>query len=411
MPIITVNNLGKAYKVYATRFARLKEWITPFAKARHTLRWILQDINFTVNSGESVAILGVNGAGKSTLLKILVGTTQPTMGNVKVVGRVAALLELGIGFHPNFTGRQNAQMAAQLLGHDKDEITQFMPEVEAFADIGDYIDQPVRVYSSGMQMRLAFSVATAIRPDILIVDEAFAVGDAAFQRKCFRRIEEYLAKGTALLLVSHDIDGIKRLCKRGLLISQGRLVMTGDAKSVCDHYEKILLGSKTPSDSVECTVPGSPLLASCELAYGDGRAFIDSISLGDGSRRASNIVVGNEPLFICYRIRIEQMLDNPVISLMIKTREGIAIFGTDSDHLGIVTGQLEPNQTLNVKFELKNNLAPGEYFLNCGLRDTLCIEEAYIHRRIDALVFNVIAGENTTAKVGVAELSATLEIK
>ena len=165
MSTITVTNLGKAYKQYPTRWSRLVEWLTPSHMPRHTLKWVLKDINFTVNSGEAVGIIGINGAGKSTLLKMITGTTQPTTGSVVITGRVAALLELGIGFHPDFTGRQNAYMAGQLLGYGVEEITRLMPEIEAFAEIGDYIDQPVRVYSSGMQMRLAFSVATAHRPD------------------------------------------------------------------------------------------------------------------------------------------------------------------------------------------------------------------------------------------------------
>ncbi|MEN4100658.1 MAG: ATP-binding cassette domain-containing protein, partial [Anaerolineaceae bacterium] len=166
MSAITVSHLGKAYKQYPNRWARLIEWIDPRGKPRHRLHWVLQDINFTVQPGEAVGIVGINGAGKSTLLKMITGTTQPTTGSVQINGRVAALLELGMGFHPDFTGRQNAVMAGQLLGLAVEEIAALMPEIEAFAEIGEYIDQPVRVYSSGMQMRLAFSVATARRPDV-----------------------------------------------------------------------------------------------------------------------------------------------------------------------------------------------------------------------------------------------------
>ena len=166
MGAITVTNLGKAYKQYANRWARLAEWILPWVKAQSTLKWVLQDISFAIQPGEAVGIIGINGAGKSTLLKMITGTTQPTSGSVHITGRVAALLELGMGFHPDFTGRQNAMMAGQLLGLSGQEVEQLMPEIEAFAEIGDYIDLPVRVYSSGMQMRLAFSVATAKRPDV-----------------------------------------------------------------------------------------------------------------------------------------------------------------------------------------------------------------------------------------------------
>ena len=214
---ISVNGLGKAYKQYEGRWARLAEWL-PFSGApRHRLKWVLQDISFEVSPGEAVGIVGINGAGKSTLLKMITGTTQPTAGSVNVTGRVAALLELGMGFHPDFTGRQNAIMAGQLLGYSVEEIARVMPAIEAFAEIGEYIDQPVRVYSSGMQMRLAFSVATAIRPDILIVDEALSVGDAYFQHKSFDRIRDYGLQGTTLLIVSHDKGAIQGICDRDRL--------------------------------------------------------------------------------------------------------------------------------------------------------------------------------------------------
>src|SRR5471030_2067356 len=185
MGAITVSGLGKAYKQYPTRWSRLAEWLSPSAAPRHRLHWILRNIDFHVAAGEAVGLIGINGAGKSTLLKLITGTSQPTTGGVAMEGRVAALLELGMGFHPDFTGRQNVYMAGQLNGMSVPEIDALMPEIAAFADIGDYLDQPVRVYSSGMQMRLAFSVATARRPDILIVDEALAVGDMFFQQKCF----------------------------------------------------------------------------------------------------------------------------------------------------------------------------------------------------------------------------------
>ena len=174
---IKVNNIGKAYKQYLTRWSRLLEWVVPLSKTRHDLKWILQDINFSVGAGEAVGIVGVNGAGKSTLLKIITGTIRQSTGEVSISGRVSALLELGMGFHPDFTGRQNVTMAAQLMGMKPDEIASAMPHVAEFAEIGDYIEEPIRIYSSGMQVRLAFSVATVLRPDVLIVDEALSVGD------------------------------------------------------------------------------------------------------------------------------------------------------------------------------------------------------------------------------------------
>ena len=240
MGTITVTNLGKAYKQYPNRWSRLAEWVLPGSKPRHTLKWVMQDVSFTVNPGEAVGISGINGAGKSTLLKMITGTTQPTTGSVHITGRVAALLELGMGFHPDFTGRQNAFMAGQLLGYSVEDIARLMPEIEAFAEIGDYIDQPVRVYSSGMQMRLAFSVATAHRPDVLIVDEALSVGDAYFQHKSFNKIREFREKGTTLLIVSHDRSAIQSLCDRAILLEHGSVAKDGSPEDVMDFYNAII---------------------------------------------------------------------------------------------------------------------------------------------------------------------------
>src|SRR5476651_2765773 len=240
MGAITVKQLGKAYKQYPTRWSRLAEWLLPMRGPRHQLKWILSDINFHVAAGEAVGLIGVNGAGKSTLLKLITGTTQASSGSVSVGGRVAALLELGMGFHPDFTGRQNVYMAGQLNGLSVTEIDALMADIEAFAEIGDYIEQPVRVYSSGMQMRLAFSVATVRRPDVLIVDEALSVGDAYFQHKSFERIRQFRQQGTTLLLVSHDKQAIQSVCDRALLLDGGRLARAGKPEEIMDYYNAMI---------------------------------------------------------------------------------------------------------------------------------------------------------------------------
>ncbi|MEA5097876.1 MAG: ABC transporter ATP-binding protein [Burkholderiaceae bacterium] len=233
MAYLRVNSIGKAYKRYPRRSGRIAEWLG--LGKRHELRWVLRDLSFEITAGEAVGIIGVNGAGKSTLLKIITGTTRPTTGTVEASGRISALLELGMGFHPDFTGRQNVTMAAQLHGIANDEIDRKMQEIEEFAEIGDYIDQPVRTYSSGMQVRLAFSVATAIRPDILIVDEALSVGDTYFQHKSFDRIRQFREQGTTLLFVSHDPGAIKTLCDRALLLDAGGIVQDGSPIAVLDY--------------------------------------------------------------------------------------------------------------------------------------------------------------------------------
>lgn len=254
MSAITVTDLGKAYKQYPTRWSRLVEWLDPRRKSRHRLHWVLRNVNFEVQRGEAVGVIGVNGAGKSTLLKMITGTTQSTAGSIHVRGRVAALLELGMGFHPDFTGRQNACMAGQLAGLNHDEIIALMPAIESFADVGEYFDQPVRVYSSGMQARVAFSVATATSPDILIVDEALSVGDMAFQAKCLQRMRDLLNGGTTVLFVSHSLNDVRQFCSKALYLAHGAVKAWGEADKICDLYQNDLTGASALSNQSESPV-------------------------------------------------------------------------------------------------------------------------------------------------------------
>jgi lipopolysaccharide transport system ATP-binding protein len=421
MSTITVSNLGKAYKQYPNRWSRLAEWAIPFSTPRHSLHWVLQGINFTVNPGEAVGIIGINGAGKSTLLKMITGTTQPTTGSVHITGRVAAMLELGMGFHPDFTGRQNVFMAGQLLGYSVEEIARLMPEIEAFAEIGDYIDQPVRVYSSGMQVRLAFAVATAHRPDVLIIDEALSVGDAAFQRKCFRRIEDYQAAGTTLLFVSHDIETVKKLCDRALFIKDGQLAHFGAAKQVCDEYEKYLFGDRSgrakpvkggdaSSPAAEASKFDPSLVASCEMSYGNGKADIESCWLADVNGRRINVLEAGTPFRWCYRVKFNEDIDKPIFAMMLKTREGIALYGVDSTQLDMGLAPSRAGDVVDIQFSLANSLAPGVYYLNCGVRIQSANGVEFLSRRIDSAILRVTTGPASTVAVGLVELGAKLSL-
>ncbi|WDH21149.1 ABC transporter ATP-binding protein [Pseudomonas chlororaphis] len=414
MGSITVVGLGKAYKQYRTRWGRLGEWLIPRLKPRHILKWVLQDISFSVNAGEAVGIIGVNGAGKSTLLKMITGTTQPTTGSVSINGRVAALLELGMGFHPDFTGRQNAYMAGQLLGLSLEEVARHMVEIEAFADIGDYIDQPVRVYSSGMQVRLAFAVATAVRPEILIVDEALSVGDVAFQRKCYRRIEQFREKGTTLLFVTHDTETVKKICDKALFLQHGSVAAFGPAKSVCDTYEQVLFGGgKTVLPVVKSTeaVVDPSLLSGCELSYGDGRAVVESIWLESAEGHPANVFGSNDNLILKYRVCFTEDVTQIAFAFMVKTRDGVALFGMDTADMPEVKGRTFcAGEKLLLKFEFGNSFAPGTYYVNCGVRDDTGDVAKFLHRRIDVLLFRVRADEGTFAKAGVINVPAKFEL-
>lgn len=413
---IVVNNLGKRYKRYASPGHRLVEWLTVGRKVMHEDVWVLRGVTFEVERGESVGIVGQNGAGKSTLLKIIAGTTQATEGEVRVDGRVAALLELGMGFHPEFTGRQNAILVGQLMGLDAEAIARLMPDIEAFAEVGSYMDQQLRTYSSGMAMRLAFSVATVLRPDVLIVDEALAVGDAAFQRKCLRRIEEYVSDGMTLLFVSHDLELVKRVCSRAIYLRDGHLADIGSAKEVCDKYEKDLFGGKrTPgtnrtSDPIDVEVArfDPTLVPSCEMRYGNGRAEIIACWLEEMDGRRINVVESGVPFRWCYRIWFNDDVSKPVFAMMIKTREGISVYGVDSEALGTEVRGFRSGELIDVRFSLNNVLAPGVYYLNCGVKVYTENGFEFLSRRVDSAILRVTRGHRSTVADGLVEMGASL---
>lgn len=362
MGTISVSNLGKAYKQYPTRWSRLREWITPGKRCYHQLKWILQDISFTLQPGEAVGIIGINGAGKSTLLKLITGTAQPTTGSVHMAGRVAAMLELGMGFHPDFTGRQNAYMAGQLLGMSSEEISELMPEIEAFAEIGDYIDQPVRVYSSGMQVRLAFSVATAIRPDILIVDEALSVGDAYFQHKSFDRIREFRKQGTTLLIVSHDKQAIISICDRAMLLSAGRVAKEGDPESVMDYYNAMLADHQDQKIVVVASAEGK---LSTESGTKDAEFISVAIENKKGVRAGVFFVA--EPVQVVAEIKVNKKIPNLVMGCGIKDRLGQMMFGTNTFHTKQTILEPSVGATFVISVEFLINLGPGSYSLHVSL--------------------------------------------
>ena len=365
MGTILVNKLGKAYKQYGSRWSRFAEWTLPFLGMRHRLKWVIEDISFQLAPGEAVGIIGTNGAGKSTLLKLITGTTQPTSGSVQMTGRVAALLELGMGFHPDFTGRQNAYMAGQLIGLSVDDITTLMPEIEAFADIGEYIDQPVRVYSSGMQMRLAFSVATARRPDILIVDEALSVGDAYFQHKSFERIREYRKLGTTLLIVSHDRAAIQSICDRAILLDGGRLAKQGRPEEVMDYYNAMLAERGNETVAQSATAHGRT-----QTSSGTGEATVTDIWLQNESGEKVEIVNVGTPVTLHVRARVNVALPKLVLGYLIKDRLGQDIYGTNTYHMEQVLTDLRAGEEVTFRFTFPLNLGAGSYSITTALTST-----------------------------------------
>jgi lipopolysaccharide transport system ATP-binding protein len=354
---LAVSNLGKSYRRYARPWHRLCEWLSGGYLLWHEAFWALRGITFSVASGESVGIIGLNGAGKSTLLKILTGTTRPTEGEVRIEGRTAALLELGVGFHPDFSGRQNVMVAGQLMGLPERDLAALMPDIEAFAEIGAYIDQPLRTYSTGMAVRLAFAVATAARPDILIVDETLSVGDAYFAHKCIRRIKEFQDAGTTILFVSHDPATVRTLCGRALLLDDGRLIQDGPPDRVLDYYNALIAKREanreilqaeaesgrttTRSGTFEAQVVGIELLGA------DGRPA-RAFSVGDRAR-------------IQTRIQFTTTIEAPTIGILIRDRVGNDVFGTNSFHVAPIQGTYEPGEEVAAEFDVPLNLGAGTY--------------------------------------------------
>jgi lipopolysaccharide transport system ATP-binding protein len=382
---IRVTGLGKAYKQYPNRWSRLAEWLIPFSPIRHHPHWVLQDVAFEIAPGEAVGIVGVNGAGKSTLLKMITGTTQPTCGQVQLEGRVAALLELGMGFHADFTGRQNAIMAGQLLGMHVEEIEALMPEIERFAEIGDAIDHPVRTYSSGMQMRLAFSVATARRPDILIVDEALSVGDAYFQHKSFDRIRSFRKAGTTLLIVSHDRSAIQSICDSAILLEKGRMAMHGTPEAVMDYYNALLAEREGQTVRQEA-LPGGQV----STISGTGEAGIVSVRLLDENDRSIDAAEVGQPVVLEVKVEVRQDIERLVLGFMIKDRLGQAMYGINTHRQDKALTDLQAGERVTYRFAFVMGLGKGNYSVALSLSRLDSHLDRNYEWRDYGLVFHVI---------------------
>ncbi|CAN7708024.1 ABC transporter ATP-binding protein [Duganella sp. LjRoot269] len=404
MGTISVKQLGKAYKQYGNRWGRLAEWVLPSLGPRHRLKWVIQDVSFQLAPGEAVGIIGINGAGKSTLLKLITGTAQPTTGSVHITGRVAALLELGMGFHPEFSGRQNAYMAGQLLGMSVEEIGTLMPEIEAFADIGDYIDQPVRVYSSGMQMRLAFSVATVRRPDVLIVDEALSVGDAYFQHKSFERIRQFRQLGTTLLIVSHDRAAIQSICDRALLLDRGRLAYQGRPEEVMDYYNALI--AERDGVNVEQTTGAD---GRTQTSSGNGMATVTAISIENADGAPLEVLNVGVPVTLRIKVSVHADLPRLVLGYMIKDRLGQQIYGTNTHHMEQPLTAVRAGEQIEYRFRFPLNLGPGSYSVTTALTSSEThLADNYEWRDL-ALLF-IVMNMNRKEFVGTSWMEPAIEI-
>jgi lipopolysaccharide transport system ATP-binding protein len=365
--------------------------------------WVLRDVTFSVSPGETVGIVGQNGAGKSTLLKLVTGTVQPTEGSVTCVGSVAAILELGMGFSADLTGRQNVYHSAGLMGHPRHRIDEVIADIEAFAEIGDYFDQPVRTYSSGMQVRVAFSVATAFRPDFLIVDEALSVGDAYFVHKCFHRIREFREAGTSLLIVSHDAAAIQALCDRAILIEAGRVILDGAPQQVLDYYNALI------AEKENATVRSQPHETGVATQSGTGEAVFESLRLLDASGAPVEYVGVGEAVMLQARVRVRSDIGRLVFGYMIRDRLGQPVYGTNTSYTRQILDTAAAGDVLEFSARFEVALGPGSYSVSVALHDS----ETHVTNNYQwkdlALVFTVANLKHPTF-VGVAHLPPRIDI-
>lgn len=359
--LLSLRNLGKAYRDYGSEWRRFATWMGLPVRVRSE-HWVLRGVSFDVAPGESIGIVGQNGAGKSTLLKLITGTMRATEGSVSVCGRIAAILELGMGFSPDLSGRENVYHAAGLMGFAREAISAAMPDIEAFAEIGEYFDQPVRTYSSGMQMRVAFSVATAFRPDVLIVDEALSVGDSYFQHKCFQRIREFREQGTTLLIVSHDSGAIQSLCDRALLLEDGRLVKDGDPSAVMDLYNALIAERENSTVRVTGHASGRE-----QTVSGTGEARVEDIVLLNAKGEQVEFVDVGQPVTLRVRVAVHADLPRLVLGYMIRDRLGQPVFGTNTHHTSQELENVRAGECFDFRISFPMNFGEGSYSVSTAL--------------------------------------------
>lgn len=426
---IRVNNISKSFYSYQNSSDRIKQALinrfnniigrSPIFLYKEFRA--LDHVSFEVRKGETIGVVGQNGSGKSTLLQIITGILMPNSGSVHVNGRIAALLELGSGFNFEFTGKENIYLNASILGLSKKEIDERYDEIIKFADIGDFINEPVKAYSSGMMVRLAFAVAINIEPDILIIDEALAVGDELFQRKCYSKIEDIKSKGSTILFVSHSASAVVELCDRAILMDSGQCLLVGESKSIVNLYQKLLYAPQDKKASVREEIKNNILSSDIKLNPNENvKVSIDDIeekydpnlkstSLtryeGHGVRIAEpkietlegvsvNYLVRGKCYKYKYKVKFEKKIENVRFGMLIKTIKGFELGGGVSSTYNNAFEAFYPDECQEVEFEFECSLNPGTYFLNSGVLGCINGQEMYVDRAIDIMIFKVLPEEN-----------------
>ncbi len=424
--VIEVKNVDKVYKLYESNKARVADTLRLTRKKNYKEHYALKDMSFQVKKGECVGLIGTNGSGKSTILKIITGVLSPTKGEVIVDGRISALLELGAGFNQEYTGMENIYLNGTMLGYSNEEIDAKLDDILSFADIGDFVFQPVKTYSSGMFVRLAFAVAINIDPEILIVDEALSVGDVFFQAKCYKKFEEFKAAGKTILFVSHDLGAISKYCDRAVLINKGDKVGEGTPKEMIDIYKKILVGQEPVinskldnldgiADEVEAEEleEGITWKSNYQLnpnlnEYGDGRASIVDFAVIDDSGTYTNAIMKGSTFTVKSKVHFNTDIENPIFTLTFKTLKGIDVTGTNTMYEKCDVGLCKEGSEYVATFTQRMDMQGGEYLMSISCTGFDGVDFVAYHRLYDVMNVTVVSTKNT---VGFYDMNSKVKVE
>lgn len=432
--VISINNVSKMYKLYDNPMDRLKEALKLSRKVKYREYFALNNISFDVRRGETVGLIGTNGAGKSTLLKIVTGVLSPTEGSVNVTGKIAALLELGAGFNMEYSGIENIYLNGTMMGYTKSQMDEKVDDIVGFAGIGEFINQPVKTYSSGMFARLAFAVAINVEPDILIVDEALSVGDIYFQMKCFKKMDEIKRNGTTILLVTHDLGSIVKYCDRAVLINKGEFIGEGKPKKIVDIYKKILVNqfdvsgeeadrlddmeqedaSAEPDRIPDSTEESAQLwknqmiIGGEETVYGNNKAKIIDFGLFDDKGRITNIVMKKSVFTLKIKVKFNEPVNMPIFAYTFKNEHGVEITGTNSMFEKTDVPEASEGDVYIVEFKQRMNLQGGDYLLSFGCTGYEDDEFVVYDRLYDIAGISVVSAQNT---VGYFDMDTSISVK
>lgn len=407
--VIEAKNITKIYRLYEKPSDRFKEAINP-KKRRSTDHYALTDVDLTIHKGETVGIIGTNGSGKSTILKIITGVLSPTSGDISVNGRISALLELGAGFNMEYNGIENIYLNGTMMGFTKKEIDDRLQDILDFADIGEYVYQPCKTYSSGMFVRLAFAVAINIDPEILIVDEALSVGDVFFQAKCYHKFEEFKAMGKTILFVSHDLTSIAKYCDRVILLNKGHKLKEGGPKEIIDAYKQVLVGQyKEDEQNLSDAVKNMSESINPELLeYGNGAANIHDYYITDKSGTKTSAIIKGEPFTITFSVDFESDIKSPIFAFTVKNIKGTEITGTNTMYEKAFLEPVSKGDTKTVTFTQDMNLQGGEYLLSFGVTGYEKDDFVVYHRLYDVINLTVISDKDT---VGFYDMNSVINVK